>query len=454
MCNPFHYNRPVEPQDFVGRWPLVHQVADDLARVNGESYAIVGGRRFGKSSLLLALKHTLLERLAEAAPGETHLLPLLLDFKALELDTHYHLFAQVAEELRWIMHPACSPRRDPHLPLDLPNLLDALHPDALYPPGGPPTSLSTFKRILGQVIDCAFDVYGPLRLVLLIDEIEEALNRPWTETFFNQLRSLVYSGGLVESLRLVIAGDDRVLKMRAQGSPLLNMLEPEYLSVFNQADTHKLVARAENLPPSVADAVVLQSGGHPYLSQSLMHPIWEEGAARSKLENVEAAVHQLYIERRSILKNWHAAIGPDGRAAYAVLAQANNADWLSEREISARMDDPYLSVTEGVITLCYNGFAQHDGHWRRYRRTGELFRDWFLEEQDTQEQDVLRRLCQRLVTGFNLPELEDLIFELGIAPDEIAGQTRSAKARELASYCKRNGRLGDLEAAIDRLRPQ
>ncbi len=450
MHNPFHYNRPVEPQDFVGRWPLVHQIADDLAQINGESYAIVGGRRFGKSSMLLALRHTLLERLAETAPGETHLLPLLLDFKALELDTHHRFFAQVTEELRWITNPARSPRRGPHLPLDL-----TPHPlDRLYPPGGPPASLNTFKRTLGQVIDCAFDTYGPLRLVLLIDEVEEALNRPWTETFFNQLRSLVYSGGLVESLRLVIAGDDRVLKMRAQGSPLLNMLEPEYLSVFNQADTRKLVDRAENLPSSVADAVMLQSGGHPYLIQSLMHSIWEAGAARSTLETVEAAVHQLYIQRRGILKNWHASVGCAGRAVYTVLAQANQADWLSEGEIETRINDAYLSVTEGVINLCYNGFAQHDGHWRRYRRTGELFRDWFLEEQDTQPEDTLRRLRQRLVTGFNLPELDDLIFELGIAPDEIAGQTRSAKARELVSYCQRNERLGDLEATVNRLRPQ
>jgi len=52
MKNPFHFNRPTRPENFVGRQAIVEQIADDLCDWEGESYGIVGGRRFGKTSVL------------------------------------------------------------------------------------------------------------------------------------------------------------------------------------------------------------------------------------------------------------------------------------------------------------------------------------------------------------------------------------------------------------------
>jgi hypothetical protein len=62
-----------------------------------------------------------------------------------------------------------------------------------------------------------------------------------------------------------------------------------------------------------------------------------------------------------------------------------------------------------------------------------------------------RQLNQRLIKSFSLDELNDLIFELGLSPDDIAGNTVRAKARELVLYCERRDRLGDLHAAIERM---
>lgn len=454
MANPFHYNRPVRPENFVGRWPLVHKIADDLARVDGESYAIVGGRRFGKSSTLLALQHTLAERLATTPPGETHVLPLMLDFKALELDSHHRLFAQVIEELRRALRPTSSPRRrGPHLPLEL----DGALLEGLYPPGQPPAPLSAFRHAVGDVIDHAFDVHGPLRLALLIDEIEEALQRPWSETLFNNLRSLIYSGALAESLRLVIAGDDRVLKVRAQGSPLLNMLDPEYLTVLDEADTRQIIARADGVPPAIADAVVCQSGGHPYLTQYLMHQLWGDDLAQAAPDSVQASVHQLSVRRRSILETWYNAIGPAGRAVCVVLAGADDDAWLTTEAIEARMADRSLSATEGLVNLCYHGFATHDGDWRRYHRTGDLFCDWFLEEHvkgSAAGGHVYRtRLRRLLATRFSAAELRALCFDLGIDYENLRGEGKAEKAGALVDYLEDRERIPALIELGRRERP-
>lgn len=55
---------------------------------------------------------------------------------------------------------------------------------------------------------------------------------------------------------------------------------------------------------------------------------------------------------------------------------------------------------------------------------------------------------------FDWDELKTLCFQLYVPFDDLAGQTREAKARELISYMQRVGRLPDLTAALARERPQ
>ncbi|MFN2104292.1 MAG: effector-associated domain EAD1-containing protein [Candidatus Promineifilaceae bacterium] len=63
-------------------------------------------------------------------------------------------------------------------------------------------------------------------------------------------------------------------------------------------------------------------------------------------------------------------------------------------------------------------------------------------EPDAQE------LHQRLVDEFNIEELQDLCFALGVDYEELGGTGKSAKARELVLYMQRRGRLGELNEAI------
>ena len=55
MPNPFNFGTPVNPQKLIGRWEQIEAVANDLINAGGHSHAVVGGRRFGKSSFLDAL---------------------------------------------------------------------------------------------------------------------------------------------------------------------------------------------------------------------------------------------------------------------------------------------------------------------------------------------------------------------------------------------------------------
>ena len=65
----------------------------------------------------------------------------------------------------------------------------------------------------------------------------------------------------------------------------------------------------------------------------------------------------------------------------------------------------------------------------------------------------LPKLRDILVTYFNDNELRNLCYDLGIDYENLGGDAKSGKARELVDYCRRYDRLPDLEAACRRLRP-
>lgn len=63
------------------------------------------------------------------------------------------------------------------------------------------------------------------------------------------------------------------------------------------------------------------------------------------------------------------------------------------------------------------------------------------------------QLSDQINDYFNAEELADLCFRLGIEYENLPGGTKSARARELADYCRRHGRVDDLIATCRQLRP-
>lgn len=58
--------------------------------------------------------------------------------------------------------------------------------------------------------------------------------------------------------------------------------------------------------------------------------------------------------------------------------------------------------------------------------------------------EVVKALVKLFVERFDNNELEDLAFSLGVNFDDISGNTRSAKARELALYLNRRSLMDEL----------
>lgn len=67
--------------------------------------------------------------------------------------------------------------------------------------------------------------------------------------------------------------------------------------------------------------------------------------------------------------------------------------------------------------------------------------------------DQLVQLYQDLSARFSLEEVRSICFALGVDYDDLPGEGKAAKARELVAYLERRGRTAELAAEMARLRP-
>jgi hypothetical protein len=383
--NPFYYNLPTRPADFMGRWPLVDDIVADLSRPRPDSWAVIGGRRFGKSSVLKAVEARLLEQIDRAAPGDRYIFPLIVDLKGSATQTEQNVYARIVR----LLYRALRRRQDFKLDLTSTRLKTVV--------GGGAETLS-FYQFEDTLDDLALhfeDHLGPLRLVLLLDEVEATTRFDWSETLFNQLRALIYDGPLADVVKLVLTGAGSVIRVRHEGSPLLNAVKITHLAVLPEPDLQALIARGGEISGETSAAIQEQSAGHPFIAQYLLHHLWADGLAQAAPAQVEQVAHQMRQQRAADLEGWWEAIEDSGQFVYAMLAETDQ--WLDEQTILAQITGTNQSIDQGLAALCYHGLAIRDPHQPRYRIGGMLFRDWFSQNA-AQDMGTVDSGDKRLIT--------------------------------------------------------
>jgi len=171
MRNPFYHRQGItDPQCFFGRGALVRSLFEMID--SGQSCAVVGERRIGKSSLLAYLADPSVQATHGLDP--VHTLTAVLDFMALHTYSPGELWLEILESLelgtedtkaRSILERAT--RRSE-------------------------ISFSGFRRAMRKL------KRGGFRIVLLCDEFELAVQNPQFDgQFFGALRSLAGGEGMV-----------------------------------------------------------------------------------------------------------------------------------------------------------------------------------------------------------------------------------------------------------------
>ncbi|MCP4360464.1 MAG: hypothetical protein GY796_20840 [Chloroflexi bacterium] len=446
--NPFQYLLPVSPDNFVGRWPLVESIALDLTFERGDSYAIIAGRRCGKSSLLLTLGHHLRQP-ETAVDGEWRPLPLFIDLKNGNFSTEEAIYAYVLNEL--CRRVDVNSRRRPKDAWPEPVSLEKDWFKLLLAEST--LSLLDFQDGVGYILDQLSSPTKPARLILLIDEFDEVLGHAWTNALFNQMRALIVASDLNERVRLVLAGSRRFLdEVSDRGSPLWNVLKLRFLVAFNEESIRKLAARAEGLSEEVVTAVWQQSGGHPFLAQYLLHYFWEDSPSGDDAGAVRRLASRFQHEEVAHLEGWSRAIEAVGRRTYAILAEEDG--WIKETKIVRAVQESPKEIRRGLTALWYHALVIHDGSWTNYKQMGDLFKTWFdgniIVPDSPDDIVVLYKLISKY---FSNGELHELCMELEIIYDSLPGQGTRNKARELVAYFDRHGQINQLIRICSQLRP-
>lgn len=276
LSNPFIAGRPVPPSAhnvFKGRQQEMDRAVDLLVGARlANIITILGGRRMGKSTLLLHIAEQLKDQQ----------LPIVLDFQHFRKPNNFD--SMLSHILAWMAGQVSFPLRSER------NLTAIKSPDALVLQDDPDMIFQFFNDIHRVLPD--------LRITLLFDEIEriEQLtdNPSSVRELIDFLRAMINRDQLIN---LVISGTNR---LRTWDSLIENSIILP-LSYLDEADARELVEEPVqpwiNFAPEAVDRVLLWSGCHPFFTQALCFELIMAAKKRCSdrlhVEDVDAVVEQV-----------------------------------------------------------------------------------------------------------------------------------------------------------------
>lgn len=379
--NPFLYGIVTPPATFLNRRQPLRHIAGRVAH-HGQSSAIVGEPRMGKSSLLHYLAAPETRAALYGAAGER----LLFSF----VDVH-SLGAEVIPAHFW--KQALRPIETQFIDKPFPDELPRVQPTYSYEVGKRYilAEENQFGTFMLETLLHAVGAEG-WRLVLLIDEFDVLLHHPGLNRaeFFGGLRSLATRSG---ALALVIASRRPLSELNEStqqlfqytGSPYFNFLSETTLGALPDKDIAALLARAgDRFAGEDRRALRTLAGGHPFLLQAAAAALWdahEEGLTEAE-ERRRATGQRLYREQRHhFADTWRTWPGAT-RKAFTTVALAHTSHLLPQRAFltasflkEMRDYGPELGDLESVGLLARDDKVQ--GGWRV---TQEVMLWWLADE--------------------------------------------------------------------------
>jgi TIR domain len=352
------YNSTKPGNLFVGYERLRSQLLNGFR--NGNSFAVLGGRRCGKTSLLMQIAQDL--QAHDLTPFKP--LPRFLDVQGLDrvtpsllFEVIYRLVVQEVETSPWM--PGESGR-------EYQNFL---------------AHLDTAKPQLDRR-------YGSNWLIiLLIDELDAAIAKLPDDQFFQNMRNFSMMSHYHRHFRLVASGVREMSELISSGSSPLNHLRNRHLGVPTSTQARQLIACGfpDGLDPEVESFLFQLTGRHPYMLQGVLEILWEDPAERDK-QAVHRAAREFLNQHRTFYR-WLDAFRPAEHAVYGLLSEAPDRA-LHIRDVHHRID-PSLAphIDEALTVLSYHGLID-DSEPDEPQIAGMLFRDWYRDNRPGQPDSI------------------------------------------------------------------
>ena len=353
---PYCYDRPIdEPVLFVGRQPLVIDIAARVRR--GESFAVLGGTRIGKTTLFQQVKREL-DQLPETSSGQ-RIVPVLLSAQQFGRLSRSAIFAAVLDELRGAVTGAVAEA--------LATAVRELRTNAV-------DEDYAFDHFTSALRDAMRQDEG-FALFILLDEVDELRRHDWSKTFFGNHRFLVSQSEMRQRISLMIAGTLSSASLwNTAGSPFYNVVTIVELVLLQDDDLRGLIGVGfpEGLPEGVEAELLAEVGGHPYLMQYFLSRIWESGTDG---DPVADAGRRFLKERRGDFKRWWGACGEDARPLFGQIARSTEP---FKKHAAIEIFGDVDRVERALDQLLVNGLVREVGT-NRFLTGSRLFARWALE---------------------------------------------------------------------------
>lgn len=382
MRNPFHHRQAItDAGSFYGRSGVARNLLEMMA--SGQSCALVGERRIGKSSLL---RYLLDPRVRAAHDLDPRTLMAHLDFLAFHTISPEELWLEILEallatardsEARAILEPLAAHR---------------------------PLPFAELRRALRRLSRLGW------RVVLLCDEFELAVQNPRFDVgLFGALRSLAGSEGVVfvTASRLGLFELDQYRSEEARrkilGSPFFNIFAEFSLGPFDDHEMAELVAAS--LEPTLirfdtGDVAWLDrvAGRHPYFLQLAAYHLYaalekaglasEPISAISDVRRIDCravAREELAREAVKIFRNLWQHSNENEKAALGSLAAETQvarlrASLRGERSTFERLVRRGLLVKRPPDRRENDSTSTRELSLERYRLFSEVLGEWLRSE--------------------------------------------------------------------------
>lgn len=425
--NPYNCTKPGNL--FVGYERLRKHLLNGFR--NGNSFAIIGGRRCGKTSLLFQIKKDLKDHgLSPFNP-----ISLYCDMQELGKVTPNLIF----EKIYYL----------------LTSEIDAKP----WQDGEPNKEYINFLNQLDATKPRLDEKYGTDWLaVLLIDELDNAVEFLPGDQFFQNLRNFLMVSRFSTYFRVVATGVKGLVNLIQSGGSPLNNLRNKYLRVLSKKEVHDLIFKGfSGRLGSETEMFICQiTGGHPCLLQGILEKIWEN-CEETEVDNqeIKQAIKEFLREHHDF-DRWLRSFGLPEHIVYQRLIRTEN-QTASFNQLQQELD-PSIStrIDEAVTCLSYHGIID-DSDLDEIRLVNKIFKDWYQKNCPIPNIEEVLDTFERLKVEVDALTIDDQtkkqiqqILDEGIAEirkPETEGQPKKTKLKsvfqKIGTYFKAAGATAD-----------
>lgn len=390
--------------DFYGRSQAVARFYEIVAGAQTQSVSILGVRRAGKTSFLQYVAQQ--EVISRFVPNPRDYITIYIDMSSCR-------------------HPSDFYQR---LLINLERKLSGTRPFNLWQTPEGEISLYDVETVLCQ--------HPHRRIILLLDEFDQIRSGQFDETFLTELRAM--TSVLDYELACVTASYWDLYQLGSHiglppTSPFYNIFYPTpiYLPGFGYSEAELLIRQPAAQAgvffsdKAISDMYTL-SGSLPFFLQATAAR-WFEERLFNEPPTYEMMLETMVVELAPYFEQWWRNLNPCERwlllqAAHHDLQETAPCNIISLAEARRRLL-AYGLLVAGVNELAVNGAA---------------FALWVQKHGKIMEKAVplpepidISELRRTVLDRFNLEELRTLCFDLRLNYEDLNGENRAAKIREL-----------------------